>query len=371
MLQLKYLREIDSALGSSKPVPLNGRHQEANRFLQHVLGWRVPGPLDRPCKLLSCNKEAAPGKDFCSAEHDDAYCNQDDIVRVKISCLWCSPSALLGEFGRGCNLPGWRWNNLQLVSEGDYDYLTVINRPHHEEPIFPERTIVFHMEPKMEKDIAQWGLWTDPEKNLKVLKAFTHKVGHNNIQWHLNKNYDQLTNEVIVKTENKFSAINSAKYTDIGHCLRWDFCTYLAKHRTADVPLDLFGTNRFNLPNHKGPLPNLDKTRGIYPYKYHIAVENNSEHNYVTEKLIDGILSESLVFYWGCPNIRNLIDPRAYVQINLGSFQEDANLMARAIREDWWSQRIQYIREAKKKIMNEMAFLPRLEKYLATVHKSP
>lgn len=367
MLQLKYLRDIDRALGSGGERKLNGRFGTVNKFLQTMLGWRTPAELTNPCRLLSCNREAAPNSMFCSPEHEHMYmANTDSLVRVKITSLWSLAPELREEFGRGCNLPGWRWNNIQLVDGGDYDYLVVINKPHHTEPVYPERTISFHMEPHMETQPSYWGEWIDPEKNLKILKCFSHKVGYNNLQWHLNKTYTQLMTEPIVKTENRISAINSSKYSEFGHCLRWDFCTYMVRHR-PEIPLDIFGTNRFNLPNHKGPLPPLDKTGGTYPYKYHLAVENNSINNCVTEKLVDGILSECLVFYWGCPNIREIIDPRAFVHIECGNFIDDASLIERAIKEDWWSQRIEYIREAKKKIINDLAFLPRLEKYLATL----
>jgi hypothetical protein len=36
-------------------------------------------------------------------------------------------------------------------------------------------------------------------------------------------------------------------------------------------------------------------------------------------------------------------------------------MMEQAICEDWWSQRIQYIRAAKHKIINELAFFPTLQ----------
>jgi hypothetical protein len=36
-------------------------------------------------------------------------------------------------------------------------------------------------------------------------------------------------------------------------------------------------------------------------------------------------------------------------------------IMEQAIREDWWSQRIQHIRAAKHKIINELAFFPTLQ----------
>jgi hypothetical protein len=36
----------------------------------------------------------------------------------------------------------------------------------------------------------------------------------------------------------------------------------------------------------------------------------------------------------------------------------------KAIEEDWWSQRLPYIREAKRRILTELQFFPRLEREL-------
>jgi hypothetical protein len=84
----------------------------------------------------------------------------------------------------------------------------------------------------------------------------------------------------------------------------------------------------------------------------------------MTEKLIDGILGECLVFYSGCFNAREYIDERAFVYLELSNFEEDYNTVKQAIAEDWHSQRLPYIREAKKKILNYLQFFPRLERII-------
>ena len=100
------------------------------------------------------------------------------------------------------------------------------------------------------------------------------------------------------------------------------------------------------------------------PYKYIFNVENFQINNYYTEKLIDGILSECLVFYHGCPNIKELIDEKAFVWLELSNFEQDYKLIKKAIEEDWWSERLSYIKQAKTKILDELQFFPRLEKII-------
>jgi hypothetical protein len=91
-------------------------------------------------------------------------------------------------------------------------------------------------------------------------------------------------------------------------------------------------------------------------------VENNYEEDFITEKLWEPILCECLTFYYGCPNVSDYIDPRAYVQLDMDDFEGSYRTIKTAIEEDWWSQRISIIRQEKQKILNELAFFPTVER---------
>ena len=93
-------------------------------------------------------------------------------------------------------------------------------------------------------------------------------------------------------------------------------------------------------------------------------IENNFEENFITEKLWEPILCESLVFYYGCPNVSKYINPLAFVEIDINDFEKSYQIIKKAVEEDWWSQRIEIIREEKKKILNELAFFPRIQKII-------
>lgn len=94
--------------------------------------------------------------------------------------------------------------------------------------------------------------------------------------------------------------------------------------------------NRFliNLKNYKGYLP--DKYDGLWQYDYHFACENSFEKGYFTEKLIDPIITETLCFYDGCPNIQEYIDERAYVKIDVTNIQESISTIVQCIQDDEW-----------------------------------
>ena len=285
-------------------------------------------------------------------------------IKVLLLCNWCSSVDLCNLWNK-MSKGNYCWNNIQIVSEEPCDFYCVINQPPININLALEKTIVFHMEPNMEKNSYIWNKkWMDiPKNNFKFYGS--HEDHYNNMEWHISKSYSELKNEEISKNDmlsNILSTVLSDKYKDPGHIKRIDFIKFL--ENKDDINIDVFGGNRFMWKNYKGSLPYHQKDNSLIPYKYTFNVENFSYNNYSTEKLIDGILSECLVFYNGAPNIKDLIDENAFVWLNLSNFENDYNIIKKAIEEDLWSKRIKYIRAAKQKILDELQFFPRLEKII-------
>jgi hypothetical protein len=283
------------------------------------------------------------------------------ILRVMMYCNFMSSYELCilwNKMSKG----NFRWNNIQIVWQEPADYYCIINKPPNDVKYIPEKTIIFRMEPFMENNKNMWGEFSLPDEN-KFLFVGYHNKYFNNNEWHLSKDYNYLSTEPIVKDEslnNCISTVLSSKYFDKGHIKRIDFSKYLEQK----CELHVYGSNHFLWKEYKGQLPLYSKDNALFPYKYTFNCENNFIDGYYTEKLIDGILSECLVFYCGAPNIKELIDEKAFVWLDLSNFENDYLIIKKAIEENWWEQRIQYIREAKQKILNEAQFFPRLEKIL-------
>lgn len=287
---------------------------------------------------------------------------KNKVIRVKLLCNWCT-SEQLAKLWDKMSRGNFSWNTVSIVWSDPVDFYVIINHPPVGEVYDKKRTIVFQMEPHMDKNI-KWKEWSNPDSK-EFLKVCKHREGeYNNNEWHLSKTYSQLCSENILKNpkyNNVISAILSANYQDIGHVKRVDFVKFLEK---KGLPVHVYGNNRWNYKDYKGSLPYHCKDEGILPYKYTFNGENNDISYYYTEKLIDGILGECLTFYWGCQNIKELIDPRAYIQLELSNFEKDYEIVKKAIEEDWHTQRLPYIQEAKRKILNELQFFPRLERIL-------
>lgn len=54
-------------------------------------------------------------------------------------------------------------------------------------------------------------------------------------------------------------------------------------------------------------LPNDNKLE-LFKSKFSIIIENSSDINYFSEKLIDCLLAKTIPLYWGCPNISDFFD---------------------------------------------------------------
>ena len=296
----------------------------------------------------------------------------NNLRRIRLECNWTDSKTLCNLWNKMSKNNNFQWDNIQIVSDGDFDYTVIINMP--SSPNFkydPSKTIVFKMEPLMDIDTNKWGDWgkltsiNNKLNDREFLKVFSHDSDFNNNEWHLSKTYQHLSKYEIVKEPRYFnvlSTILSGKYRDHGQIKRVDFIKFLEMKN--DVCIHVYGDNRFDYKNYMKPLPMHCKDEGLFPYKYSFNAENNNICNYYTEKLIDGILTETLTFYWGCINIIDLIDPRAYVLLDENNFEKSYNTIKYCIQTDMWSQRIEYIRAEKHRILNELQFFPRLENFI-------
>jgi len=302
--------------------------------------------------------------------------------KVKMICNWCSCEQLCKEWSNMCERD-YIWKNIEMtwLDSDDIDYYVIINRPLNEfEKYVPDRTLVFQMEPTVFDETKHWGTktwgeWANPDP-----ATFFHVHNHarflNNVQWIFRYPLSRLQDPAMFDASdklNRVSCVASRKLFDQGHLLRNNFLKYIDDHYLDDKPtknatdalqsfINIFGSkNHFNYKAYIGKLPEDNIFYGIKPYKYYFMCENNSEHNYATEKIWEPILCETLCFYWGCPNLEDHIDSRAFVRLDLNDRNSAMQTIETAIREDWWSQRIPFIRAAKRKILNELAFFPTLQ----------
>ena len=280
-------------------------------------------------------------------------------LRIKMLCNWCPSSILVKEWSNMFN-NNTGWNNLEIVdNDVNIDYYIIINQPFHDNDHFiPEKTIVFQMEPWVYDSnknwgVKTWGKWAIPDETA-FMKVFTHKNHLNNVQWQID-----IPTIYSENRKNQVISILSSKLFDDGHIKRVQFIKYMEEHKGGINLIDIFGKENYHtFKNYQSALKEDKKENHYIDYKYCFSVENNFETNYATEKIWEPILCECLTFYWGCPNLEEYIDSKAFVRLDLNDFEGSMKIVEQAISEDWWSQRIDIIRKEKQKILHEYGFFP-------------
>jgi GR25 family glycosyltransferase involved in LPS biosynthesis len=293
-------------------------------------------------------------------ENDGIYVKKEyhqlqKLIRVKMLCNWCSSQELCKQWSHMAEY-NYTWKHIQMTWEDNVDYYVVINST--KDYYDPEKTFVYQMEPWVKDEtkwwgVKTWGEWVEP----KCLYLRGRKTSHlNTIQWILEQTYEQFTLSPIEKTK-MLSTICSSKCFDDGHILRIDMIHYFEK---CGLTIDIYGyENKHNFLQYKGKLGDNEKSKGILPYKYYFMIENSFEENYASEKIWEPILCETLCFYYGCTNLKDYIDERAFVQLDK-TLEKSCDIVKKAMEEDWYTQRLPYIKAAKRDILNRLYFFPTL-----------
>lgn len=305
---------------------------------------------------------------------------------------------LLYEYGNelayitwGNMLKNYKKNNIKLAhwsdnnENNDIDFYIIIQYPQNASDFYiEEKTILIQDEANINgiistgisKNFYYWYniIYKNTKKNL--IEILCHKNYLNNVRWLLNN----IPTKFPEKRLDKICTIISFKYNDPGHKLRVNFIKFL-EQKYPNI-IDIYGSdNAHSFRNYRGKVPTLsdnynsntnyllngEKEHLLSQYKYYFMCENNNINNYATEKIWESILCENLCFYWGCPNLEEYIDSRAFVRLPLDNIDECMSIITKAIEEDWWSQRIDIIRIEKQKILNELGFFPRISKIITSV----
>jgi protein YibB len=297
---------------------------------------------------------------------------QQQPTTIKLMCNWLSNDDIIKLWDKF----NYTNSNIKFVNNNNVDYYVIINKPQPTDYFEPNKTIVFRMEPDTESTFNNYNSsWDNWFVNKNSFKWFGDLSKHmNNNEWHLSLNYETILNTQFNNTKTKLlSGIVSNLMTNNGHIFRINLLQQLQNILLTNNYniLDIYGRGSSNLfKNHCGELPYHNKDNGLLPYKYHIAIENTNLNNYFTEKLIDGILSECCVFYWGCNNINTYFDDNSFIQLPYysndlnKSIIESIQLIINSINNDEYSKRLPHILKAKHKILTEYSFVNRLKKII-------
>lgn len=292
------------------------------------------------------------------------------FVTLKMLCNWDSGSGLCRTWDKLTDGNGtYTKDNASIkmvgdeTSTDDADFILVVNSAGQScwYPSMDElpRSIFLKMEPGFMDPF-----WRDVDRRLlkaKIVHGSDHdNSNYNNLEWHINKTKDELLSSDYSNLKTKgdivSSVISGKAFTD-GHKLRKAF----ALHAQNFIEWDAYGN--YGAHNHAWKrylgAPQYKDT-ALIPYKYSFACENSFINGYVTEKLVDCIMSETLCFYYGAPNVSSFVDPRSYINLDLTEWDSAIKTMKDAIANKEWEKRLPHIKAAKRKILTETSMFPRL-----------
>jgi Glycosyltransferase family 10 (fucosyltransferase) C-term len=266
----------------------------------------------------------------------------ENLPKIKLICNWTSSDQLLKDWFH--MLRGTIWESkYQWITSGEPDYWIIINAPPSGEHFIPSKSIVYRMEPYIDS-IPTYNNWLGANLKTDFLFFLDHAHFRNNTEWWLKSNLNPHP-----KKDKLISAVVSSRYDMEGHKLRIDFIKYIQDH--SNLAIDVYGIeNKHGLKDWKGSLPEREKDAGLMPYKYHLAVENSDIVNYATEKFWDGLLSECLVFYWGCSGLEEHVDGRAFIRLDLNDKEGSLKTIQTTIVNNEYEKRIEIIRYEKERV---------------------
>ena len=256
-----------------------------------------------------------------------------------------------------------RWKDIQLVGgagddDGDADWLVAYSAPGPSTltRVPKERRIIFIIEPP---DIMihyghflnQFGI---------VVSPVSHK-GFNGIWiknqtahwWFIGRTYDQLQSENYEEKSFDLSVVcsNARKFDDQRR--RFEFVSAL-----KDIFKDRLHWYGRGIKEIK------TKAEAVIPYKYSIAIENNTIEHFWTEKIADVFLGSAFPFYWGGPNLTQYFPAGSFEYLNPSDPQDSAKQIERAIEAGRWEERLPLIREARQRVLNEYNLLNEIWKVI-------
>ncbi len=115
----------------------------------------------------------------------------------------------------------------------------------------------------------------------------------------------------------------------------------------------------------RGYRPMADKAEALDPFRYHICLENHLAAHHWTEKLSDAFLGHCLPFYAGAPDAADYFPEGSFVRIDMKDPDGAVALLRRAIAEDWYSQRLPFIEEARRRVVQDYHLFAVTERIVA------
>jgi predicted glycosyltransferase len=100
----------------------------------------------------------------------------------------------------------------------------------------------------------------------------------------------------------------------------------------------------------------------IFKSRYHIAIENDSRNNLVSEKLYDSFLGLAFPIYYGAPNVNELFDKDSLISIDINNINSSINSIEKAIESNLYQKNFNQLLKSKNQVLNQFNIFNRLNR---------
>jgi hypothetical protein len=158
----------------------------------------------------------------------------------------------------------------------------------------------------------------------------------------------------------RISVIASNKVTTDDHRQRLRFVERLKEAFPGE--LDVFG---------RGIRDVSDKADAIYPYQYHIVLENDHSGYYVSEKLTDSYLGWAFPFYSGSVRADALLPKGSFERIDMYDADRSIAIIRASLDSDIASQRFALFAEGREQVLDTLNLFAILNRHFSTLPSHP
>lgn len=136
-------------------------------------------------------------------------------------------------------------------------------------------------------------------------------------------------------TQKKFQVSHLTGYKEItyGHRLRKEL--YL-RQSEIKIPLDFYISQHGGVPNLYGNKILGDTKTPMFNSMFHLCIENTTQKNCFTEKVIDCLITKTVPVYYGCSNIFDFFDTQGFLIVNTAD--EVIHTLNNLTPEDYYSR---------------------------------
>ncbi|MCA9126508.1 MAG: hypothetical protein KDB22_05460 [Planctomycetales bacterium] len=164
--------------------------------------------------------------------------------------------------------------------------------------------------------------------------------------------YDELASLARPDKPKLLSVICSNKSVTPDHRQRLEFANRLKAWFGDDI--DVFG---------RGIRTMDDKSEAIWPYKYHIVLENDHSDFFMTEKISDAYLGWSYPIYFGGREAYHRFPEGSFTAIDIYQPEQSISIIQSVLDANTYESSIENIRTARERVLNENNLLAMLAEY--------